>query len=140
MHENLKPKNCFSTEHFDLKIRHAEQHNIGALKEEKFKFEKEVAEIRDQTSEEYEYLKKLHYEQLHLFIQNAINTVSEEQYGATSQFSDQIEETMHQVERMKNILVCLLCGEENSRRKQICGGCNRREGLKDARAKKEHCS
>lgn len=72
-----------------------------------------MTEIKDQTSEEIEYLEKLHYEQLHHFIQNAINTVSEEQYGATSQFGDQIEETMHHAERMKNILVCLLWGEEN---------------------------
>lgn len=117
MQENLKPKIFFSTEHFDLRIRHAEQHNLIALKEElleeKKKFEKEVTEIKDQTSEEIEYLEKLHYEQLHHFIQNAINTVSEEQYGATSQFGDQIEETMHHAERMKNILVCLLWGEEN---------------------------
>lgn len=67
-----------------------------------------MAEIRDQTSEEHVYLEKLHYEQLPHFTENAINTVSEEQYGATSQFGDQIEETRHHAERMKNILVCLL--------------------------------
>lgn len=90
-----------------------------------------MAEIRDQTSEEHEYLEKLHYEQLPHFTENAINTVAEEQYGATKNWRNYAE-------RMKNILVCLLWGEENSRCKQICDGCtcNSRGGLKDARAKK----
>lgn len=65
-----------------------------------------MAGIRNQTSEEHEYLEKLHYEQLQHSIQNAVNTVSEEQFGATSQFCYHIKETMHHAGRMKNILVC----------------------------------
>lgn len=72
-----------------------------------------MAEIRDQTSEEHEYLENCTMNNFPTSPKNAINTVSEEQYGATSQFGDQIEETMHHAERMKNILVCLLWGEEN---------------------------
>lgn len=95
---------------FILNIRHAEQHNLGALKSENLKKKWQKLEIKHPRNMNFG---KLHYEQLPHFTENAINTVSEEQYGATSQFGDQIEETMHHAERMKNILVCLLWGEEN---------------------------
>ncbi|CAC5408748.1 recQ [Mytilus coruscus] len=52
------------------------------------------------------------------------------------------DKNTHNEERRKDIFICTLCGTENTRRKLVCEGCKKREGIKVARTKKSdgHCS
>ncbi|CAC5394752.1 unnamed protein product [Mytilus coruscus] len=93
-------------------------------------------EIRDQYSNEYGELEKLHYKQLCHFIKHTIETVVEEHTLEASEnaFLDNIDKNTHNEERREDILICALCGTENTRRKLVCEGC-KKKGIKEARTK-----
>ncbi|CAG2237735.1 unnamed protein product [Mytilus edulis] len=127
-----------------LKSIRAKQHEDGNQLEEHIMRDKEtfvqgITEIREQTCDEYEQLEKLHFEQLHHFIQNAIDAVRYEHKMNEEEDSylDEIDKRTHEAERRKDILVCTLCNAENGKNKIVCDNCKRREGLKEARIKKK---
>ncbi|CAG2237719.1 unnamed protein product [Mytilus edulis] len=142
----LKPNNWFTLNFFEerLKSIRAKQHEDGNQLEEHVMRDKEtfvqgITEIREQTCEEYEQLEKLHFEQLHHFIQNAIDAVKNEHKMNEEEDSylDEIDKRTHEAERRKDILVCTLCNAENGKNKIVCDNCKRREGIKEARIKKK---
>ncbi|CAC5389991.1 unnamed protein product [Mytilus coruscus] len=140
--ESLKPKNWFSVKHFDEKLKHIEK--SGAINEEAVKvreekeyFINEVQKIRDSKLPEYEQLEKTHYEQLYFFLSKAIKDVVEEQELNQNCITDFIDKEIDKKTREKEILVCTICGQENARRKLICDNCKQKEGIKQARAKKQ---
>ncbi|CAC5402487.1 unnamed protein product [Mytilus coruscus] len=81
---------------------------------------------------EYGELEKLHYEQLCHFIKHTIETVVEEHTLEASEnaFLDNIDKNTHNEERRKDILICTLCGTENTRRKLVCEGCKKKKESK----------
>ena len=82
----------------------------------------------------YEELERVHFEQLHHYIQHALDiVVNEHELSDGGNFEDDIDRNTYAADRSKDILVCTVCGSENARRKLICEGCKRRDGLKAAR-------
>ncbi|CAC5389999.1 Fibrinogen-like protein A,Ryncolin-4,Angiopoietin-related protein 1,Ficolin-3,Ficolin-1-B,Techylectin-5A,Ficolin-2,Ryncolin-1,Tenascin-R,Fibrinogen-like protein 1,Fibrinogen C domain-containing protein 1-A,Tenascin-N,Ryncolin-3,Tenascin,Fibroleukin,Fibrinogen C domain-containing protein 1,Ryncolin-2,Techylectin-5B,Angiopoietin-2,Microfibril-associated glycoprotein 4,Ficolin-1-A,Ficolin-1,Angiopoietin-4 [Mytilus coruscus] len=117
--ESLKPKVWFSVKHFDEKLKHIEM--SGAINEEAVKvleekeyFINEVQKIRD-----------------------TIKDVVEEQELNQNCITDFIDKEIDKKTRERKILVCAICGQENARQKLTCDNCKQKEGIKQAKAKKQ---
>lgn len=92
--------------------------------------------LRDETHPDYVDLEAVHCEQFSLFLQQAINVVSQEidEGGANG---DKIGQEIKKQEYQENNIVCQTCGHANPTQKRICGNCKEKEGLTLAkRAKK----
>ena len=73
--------------------------------------------MRDQTGEYVYGLEKAHIVQLDLFIEIAINFVSNKQKQAYGSWEDDLDEEIHITNRDKVIIICE-CGAENARQKR----------------------
>ncbi|CAG2257070.1 unnamed protein product [Mytilus edulis] len=138
LNENFKPKNWFSVNHFDEKLKNANSDETNAervkrIKTEKEYFVKEVSQIRDSSLPLFTTLEKIHYDQMYFFLSKAIKDVLNEQENANDEIIDYVDKQAHQESRQKNIIVCTRCGTENPKRKQICENCQEREGIKEAK-------
>ncbi|XP_063404446.1 uncharacterized protein LOC134687918 [Mytilus trossulus] len=138
--DNLKPKNYFSINHFEDKIKHAERFDLQEKQRvaevEKKEFKKIVSNIQDNDSDYYQELESIHLEHLQHYIQTAIDAVITDRMtsrSSTDDFEDEIDKQDFHESRKKDILICTLCGSENARKKLICEGCKGKKGIKEAR-------
>lgn len=123
--ENLKPKNWFNIQ--CINEQGIDRRGLGI-------FQDKVQEIINEENQYYIEMEKAHYEQLHHFVQNAIDTVASEQNLQSGKATDTIDTSILEGEQRKTIITCTLCGEVNARRKIICTKCNKRDGLRLARS------
>ncbi|XP_060595290.1 uncharacterized protein LOC132749514 isoform X1 [Ruditapes philippinarum] len=111
----------------------AEDNTYTLTNESKKDLNEAVKEMIEQSSERCKQMEKLHFEQLHVSVHEAISIVLNEQRLVDGQVHDQIDEKMAADSIDQTSIKCVDCGTENSKRKLVCSGCNNRGGIKKAK-------
>lgn len=117
-----------------LKLKEIE---VGSSSEKKKQFADIVKDVLLCESELYQKYERLHYEQLFIFIDQAIKIVGDEQRVKADWFEDHIDTSIATEIAKKTTTTCTICGLPNTRFKRICLGCNEKEGLTKGRKDKK---